>query len=174
MAENEAITTSKTWRAQRREIGEKNASTAVDDASGSADFFDIKKPRLKYPQEFEKNPRPVQYSITDPFKHMGKIGYTRNTYCFRGQNKEDINIYGSQHMKKTLWLEEMRRRLIAEEHGISADVDDSSIGGTADAFYLEDRVISREKRNKYHKRGTIVPSQWQIHARNNSSTVSKT
>ena len=59
-------------------------------------------------------------------------------------------------MKKTLWLEEIRRRVYAEKYGISADVDETSIAGTADAFY----VISREKRNKYIKKTDIVGPVW--------------
>lgn len=151
---NDNLTSSKSWRTLRREIGEKNASTTADSVSDeqSGDFFDIKRPKLKYPEILEKHPRPISYRVDDPYAHLGRIGYTANRYQFRGPNKEDNNIYGGQHMKKTLWLEEMRRRIIAEQHGITADVDDSSIAGTADAYYLR----SREKRNPHFSH----PSKW--------------
>jgi hypothetical protein len=130
-------------------MGEKNASSTADSIAEntSGDFFDIKRPKLKYPEELEKHPRPITYRTDDPYAHLGRIGYTSNRYQFRGTNKDDNNIYGGQHMKKTLWLEEMRRRIIAENHGITADVDDASIAGTAEAYYLK----SREKRNPHYK-----------------------
>lgn len=155
MAE-QPLTSSKSWRTMRRELGEKNARTPAESEQGSVDFFDLKRSRIKYPQELEKHPEQIRYAWNDPFQHMGRIGYRMNTYQFRGANKEDNNIYGSQHMRKTLWLEEMRRRIIAEEHGISADVDETSIAGTADAYYLP----TREKRNKYIKRADIVGQAW--------------
>jgi hypothetical protein len=153
----EVLTSSKSWRTLRREIGERNASTPQDEPGASTgDFFDIKRPKLKYPQELEKRTQEIRYAWDDPFQHMGRIGYKRNTYQFRGPNKDDNNIYGAQHMNKTLWMEEMRRRVVAEKQGISADVDESSIAGTADAYHLK----TREKRNKYVKRTDIVGQAW--------------
>lgn len=157
---DDILTSSKSWRNQRRELGERNAGSRADEVAEGAtgDFFDIKRPRLKYPQVLEKHTQPIQYAWDDPYQHMGRIGYARNTYQFRGTNKDDNNIYGSQHMKKTLWLEEMRRRIIAEQHGINADVDETTIAGTASAFYLN----TREKRNKYLKRDNQVAQVWKI------------
>lgn len=170
MAQPEALTSSKSWRTVRRIEGEKRAGTTQDDTSGgSGDFFDIKKPRLKFPQDLEKPTSQVQYAWADPYAHLGRIGYRRNTYQFRGANKEDNNIYGGQHMKKTAWLEEMRRRLIAEEHGISADVDDTSIAGTIDAWRL-----ARDNKNKYYTGRQQKPDQqaWRLTPKNPSSTSS--
>ena len=150
MTENQ-LTSSKSWRLLRREIGEKNATTTTDEVAtggASGDFFDIKRPRLKYPQELENPQHPVVYAWDDPYAHLGRIGYRRNTYHFKGPNKDDLNIYGGQHMRKTYWLEEMRRRIHAEEFGISAEVDDYSIAGTGEA----NAVKSREPRNKYYNR----------------------
>lgn len=138
----------RSYRALRREMGEKNASTAIDDTGDfNAQFFDIKRPRLKYPEEFDKHPQNVKTNPNDPYAHLGRVGYTRNTFQFRGVNKDENNIYGGQHMKKTAWLEEMRRRIIAENQGISADVDDTCISGTGQAFYLK----TREKKNTYYQ-----------------------
>lgn len=157
MSENQ-LTSSKSWRLLRREIGEKNATTTADDTGSggnTGDFFDIKRPRLKYPQMLEKPNVPTDYSWSDPFAHLGKIGYRRNTYQFKGTNKDDNNIYGGQHMKKTAWLEEMRRRIHAEEYGISAEIDDYSIAGTWEAYAIK----SREPRNKYYNRpGYAAPT----------------
>lgn len=166
----ELLTSSKSWRTLRREIGERNASTTQDDTQGaSGDFFDIKRPKLRYPEEFQRPVAPVSYNWAEPFAHLGKIGYKKNTYIFRGANKEDNNIYGAQHMKKTLWLEEMRRRLIAETQGISADVDETSIAGTAAAYYLGESPAptSREKRNKYYNPPT--GGRWKTSAPPNSN-----
>lgn len=113
--------------------------------NASRDFFDTRNPRIPYPQQYEKHPQPVTYTAQDPFGHLGKIGYRKNTYQFRGPDKDQNNIYGGQHMKKTLWLEEMRRRIYAEQYGIDAEIDASNIGGTGGAFYLN----SREKRNPF-------------------------
>jgi hypothetical protein len=158
--------------ARRAELGEKNASTPVDEASGSINFFNVRRPRLEYPHELEKPHRPQDYAWADQYSHLGRIGYTSNSYQFRGPNKDDNNIYGRQHMKKTCWLEEMRRRCIAEEHGITAEVDESSIAGTADAY----NVVSREKRNKYIKKTDIVGLAWTTtpSLKSTSSTKTKT
>lgn len=157
---DEHLTSSKAWKTMRREEGERRATTTVaDEAEGaSGDFFDIKRPRLPYPQSMEQHVRPVQYAWDDPFGHMGRVGYTRNTYQFKGPNKDDNNIYGGQHMKKTLWLEEMRRRIIAEAEGISADVDETSVAGTAEAYYINTHV----KRNPYLRRDNTLAREWKI------------
>lgn len=136
------------WRNARRIMGEKNARSGMSGPElidQSKDFFDTRHPQIKYPQEMQTHPAQVRYWAQDPFQRMGRIGYTRNTYQFRGAGKDENNIYGGQHMKKTLWLEEMRRRIYAEQYGISADIDASNIGGTAEAYYLK----TREKKNKY-------------------------
>lgn len=136
------------WRNARRIMGEKNAKTGMSGPEmldQDKDFFDTKHPKLKYPELMQTHPVPVRKWAQDPYQSLGRLGYTRNSYQFRGAGKDENNIYGSQHMKKTLWLEEMRRRIYAEQHGISAEIDASNIGGTADAYYLK----SREKKNKY-------------------------
>ncbi len=136
------------WRNARRTMGERNAKTGMSGPElieQDKDFFDTRHPKLKYPEQLMERPAPVRYWSNDPFQHLGRVGYTRNTYQFRGAGKDENNIYGSQHMKKTAWLEEMRRRVEAEKHGITAAIDASNIAGTADAYYLN----SREKKNKY-------------------------
>lgn len=131
----------------RRQAGERNA-TERPDKDAPTGWFTTRTPSIPYPRDMEKNPRPIRYKETDPWAHLGRVGYRRNTYQFRGANKTENNIYHSQHMKKTAWLEEMRRRIIAERCGISADIDTSDISGTADAYYINH---ARQKRgNKYY------------------------
>jgi hypothetical protein len=151
--DSKTLTSSRTWREMQGNARCEGVDVPTDN---SGHFFDTKRPHLKYPQQLEKHHNPVSYNREDPYAHLGRIGYRRNTYQFRGPNKDDNNIYGAQHMKKTAWMEEMRRRLISEEHGITAEVDESSLTGTADAFY----VTSREKRNKYIKKTDIVGQAW--------------
>jgi len=152
--------------ASRIDLGERNVIDTSSSNNNAGDFFDVKRPKIKYPEVLEKHPQQQEYKWSDPYQHMGPIGYTKNRYQFRGQNKDDNNIYGGQHMKKTAWLEEMRRRIIAEKEGISADIDDSSIAGTASAFH----VSTREKRNKYINKPSIVPSSWAIPNQTSSKT----
>lgn len=136
-------------RELRYQMGEENASsgTSANNENASYHFFDTKNPRLEYPNEFNKHPTPIRYYAQDPWQHLGRIGYKRNTYQFRGPEKDVNNIYGGQHMKKTLWLEEMRRRIYAEKCGISAEIDESNIAGTAEVYYIKN--WSREKRNPH-------------------------
>lgn len=154
----EVISSEKSWRGMRRAMGEFNSRfRPQEDATG--DYFDLKRPRIQYPAEFYQDPHYTPPDPQDPFKHLGRIGYTRNTYTFKGNPKNDHNTYGSQHMKKTLWLEEMRRRIIAEKVGISPQVDETSIAETGGAYYLNTR--SREKKNKYlTSRASPVPLVW--------------
>lgn len=135
------------WRDLRYQLGEENAKSGMSGPSANApvDFFDTRDPRIPYPQDYESHPQPIVYYADDPFQHLGRIGYRKNTYQFRGPEKDQNNIYGGQHMKKTLWLEEMRRRIYAETYGIDAEIDASNIGGTAGAFYIK----SREKKNPF-------------------------
>lgn len=147
MSLQEDLTSSKSWRTLRSQLGEKNATGAsLDAGQETGDFFDVERPRLKYPSMMERHPIPIHYPSGDPFLHMGRIGYTHNTYQFRGAEKDENNIYGSQHMKKTCWLEEMRRRIYAEEGGIDAHIDKSNVAGTAGAYYL-----NHKKQNKHYR-----------------------
>ena len=160
----------KSWRGMRRAMGEYNAQFTADmqadDATG--DYFDLRRPRLPYPQDLYKDPHPVHHDPYDPYKHLGLIGYTRNTYQFSGPTKDEVNQYGGQHMKKTLWLEEMRRRIIANREGISSDVDKTSIAGTGGAFYLN----TREKKNKYLTSAVSpVPPVWNSRPAKESSSL---
>lgn len=131
------------YASRRRALGEANASSKQGSERGPSDFFDIDRDRVRYPEQLNEPTTPQHRRSNDPYAHLGRIGYTRNTYQFRGATASDNNIYGSQHMKKTAWLEEMRRKILAEEHGISADVDKANISGTASAYYL------RQKKNRY-------------------------
>ena len=136
---------SKSLRNIRRQYGERNARPEV---AGQREFFDINRQRIEVQPELrKKNPKP-RINPEDPYAHLGPIGYKRNTYQFRGENKKDNNIYGSQHIKKTCWLEEMRRRVIAERQGISSAVDETSVAGKAELFYLQG---ARDHKNKYFK-----------------------
>ena len=141
----------KSWRAQRLEHGERNARNAgLSEGTQNGDFFSTKNPRIKYPVNMLEHPRQTYYYPEDPFQHLGRIGYTRNTYQFSGANKDENNIFGSQHMKKTAWLEEMRRRQYAEKYGIDAEIDKTNVAGTAEAYYLR-----KAPKNKY-----IYDNQW--------------
>lgn len=98
----------------------------------------------RFPPELQK-PQNKHISRTlDPNAHLGLVGYTRNSYQFSGKNLEENNLRGNISMKKTAWLEEMRRRCIAEKHGISPDVDEGNLCGTSEAY----RVRTAPK-NKY-------------------------
>ena len=139
------------WESERRAQGEKNA-VSRDSDQYSMDWFDIAHASgIRYPAELEKRPRIQPKGSRDPYAHLGKIGYRQNTWQFTGPGKEENNIYGWNHMKKTLWFEEMRRKCIAEREGIFAEIDESSVAGTGGVFFL------REKRNKYLKVAPIVP-----------------
>lgn len=144
MSLQQDLTSSKSWRTLRSQLGEKNATgSSLDAGQETGDFFDVARPRLKFPQEMEARPTPISYPSGDPFQHMGRIGYTHNTYQFRGAGKEENNIYGSQHMKTSCWFEEMRRRIYAEEGGIDAHIDASNVAGTAAIYY-------KNSKNKYY------------------------
>jgi len=135
----------KTWESERRAEGEKNA-VARDYEQYNKDWFDIAHASgIRYPAQLEKPPHLQIRGTRDPFAHLGRIGYRKNTWQFTGPGKDENNIYGWNQMKKTLWFEEMRRKVIAERFGIYAEIDESSVAGTGGAFYL------REKRNKYLK-----------------------
>lgn len=150
------------WTSRRRALAEVNSTSK---AQGSGAFFDTKRDRVQFPQTMDKPQQPKEYPSNDPYKHLGLIGYTRNTYQFKGRDKDDNNIYGGQHMKKTLWLEEMRRKVIAEREGISPAVDDSSVAGTGAAYYLNERTA---KNPYYHSR-----TQEQLLERHGLSGLSK-
>lgn len=146
------------WQNIRRELGEYNSVN--NQKEKSQHFFDTRRKEIEFPQKLLKPVRHFEHNPDDPFGYLGRIGYTKNNYQFAGPNREDNNIYGSNHMKKTLWLEEMRRRIISDEIGISPEFDDTSIAGTADAYYLDSkfqeqapRPKSRAAKNKYYNGG---------------------
>lgn len=126
----------KLWFIIRKSLGEYNSKN-LPQTEEAKNFFSTRQDSIQYPQHLLKPHRIQEYDPTDPFAHLGKIGYRRNTYQFKGANRDDNNIYGANHMKKMLWLEEMRRRIIAEEIGVTADIDETSIAKDSDIYYLK-------------------------------------
>lgn len=144
---------SKLWFAIRASLGELN-SRNVRASEDNKNFFDTKDESIEYPQRMRRPHKPVVYMSDDPFAHLGKIGYTRNTYQFKGEGREDNNIYGSNHMKKMLYWEEVRRRIVAEEIGISADIDETSIAKETSLYYINDSAYT-EAAPRPKKRGPL-------------------
>lgn len=129
---------SKLWGTIRRELGALNAENK--DRGTTNQFFDTKRKQIDYPRELLKPVRLKVYNQENPWAHLGKISYTRNTYQFHGPTADDHNAFGSNHMKKTFWFEEMRRRIIAEKSGISPEVDKSSLAGRGELYRVRDRA----------------------------------
>lgn len=120
---------------------------------GTTSYFDLKRPAIDFPNELQKQGRFVVGGSSkfqrDPYKHLGLIGYKKNTYYFGGEHADLLNSLGWQHMKKTLWLEEMRRRVIAEEQGINETVDETTLGAKAEAYHSLPE--SAKGVNRYHE-----------------------
>lgn len=141
-------------------MGEYNAK-ARDTGSESRHFFVSNGDTVVFPPHLLKPFKKIEYDPDKPFDHLGRVGYRRNTYQFRGPNREENNIYGSNHMKKTLWYEEMRRRIMSEEIGIYPDIDKTSLAGKSELYYIRDprfseaapRPKDKSNKNKYYTPG---------------------
>lgn len=95
--------------------------------------------RVEIPSHLIKQVKPRQNVNPDPFAHLGKIGYKKNTWSTSGPFAEWGNRCSGTHMKKSFLAEEMRRKELAESGFGCLDVavDDDSVAGKAVGYYKD-------------------------------------
>lgn len=112
--------------------------------------------KLNYPEELAAPRRKKKKKRgEDPYKHLGPIGYTRNTWMHAPKSSEfksAQNLLLGFHVKKSAMLELARRMILAESlGGLPRDCDNDSLVSTEKFFYKKGKAPDRTHNMEIHE-----------------------
>lgn len=115
--------------------------------------------KISYPEELsiprEQKKRKVG---DDPYKHLGPIGYVRNTWRSQGGPLQQAqNLFLGCHVKKTALSELARRMILAESlGGLPRNCDEDSLVSKEGYFYKKGKAPDRTRNMEIHEENKPV------------------
>ena len=145
------------WDALRRYGKGRKINLADQDVSESA-MPTVSGRQVLYPIELAVPTYAKTYTTSDPYKHLGPIGYTTNTWRTKeGPLKIYTNLYMGFSRKKSGNREEARRIILAESKGgLPRDIDADSVVSKAAGYFFDGVGPDRTQNMKIHRRRNPV------------------